>query len=103
MILWLKEEILQLDTEQVVNQSMVRNSRMKTSSLNIPEEVTCQWLMQVLTQMGHNFSCALSKQHGSMVKMLSLVKSLMDWKFLIISNQLVHKLDKQKHHASLPI
>merc|ERR1711998_298612 len=99
--LWPKEEISQLGMEQVVNLFMVKNSKMRTLSKNTQAEDIYQWQMQDQTQMAHNSSCVSSKPHGLMENMLYSAKPSMDLRFLMLLNQLVHKLDKPKHLASL--
>jgi len=53
---------------------------MKISNLNIKEEEIFQWQTLDQIQTVPNSSCALSKPHGWMESMLSLVELLMELK-----------------------
>merc|ERR1712227_1056294 len=53
---WLKVVISLLEMEQVVNQSMVRNLKMKTSLSSILTEVICLWLTLDPIQTVHSSS-----------------------------------------------
>merc|ERR1712227_1121295 len=98
---WLKVEISQLVMEHEVNQSMVRNSQMKTSFTSIQKEETSQWPTLDQTQMDLSSSCVSSHAIGLMESMLFSDKLLMDGRLWITWSQLVQEADKPKLHVSL--
>merc|ERR1711862_632986 len=101
MISWLKVVTSLLETEQVVNQSMVTNSMMRTSLRGTQEEGICQWLMLVQIPTVHNSFCASLRLNGSMANIAFSAKLLKVCKYLMPLNQLAQ--DKPEHHVSLLI
>lgn len=74
LLLWLKEEISQMEMEQEVRVSMEKVLKMKISWLSTLSEDNFQWQTQGRTQMEVNFSLLLLLVIGLMESMLCLEK-----------------------------